>query len=187
MRYIDRLKKEILWIGVFIAIIWLVFFLDQLLPFEHLGLRPRSFFGLIGIGAMTFLHGSWGHIIANTLPLITLLFLLVSSRSNSAVIVFFIMMLGGLLLWLLGGSGSVHIGASLLVFGLIGFLLTTGLFFERQFLSLLISLFVLFSYGGSLVIGVLPVQEGVSWEGHLYGFIAGIVVAYLNNKKLNLV
>ena len=185
MKYIDRLKQEILWIGVFIVIIWLVFLLDQFLPLENLGLRPRNTFGLIGVAAMTFLHGSWGHIIGNTFPLITLLFLLVSSRANSVVIVFFITILGGLLLWLFGGSGSIHIGASLLVFGLIGFLLTTGLFFERQFLSLLISLFVLFSYGGSLIIGVLPVQIGVSWEGHLYGFIAGVVVAYLNKKKLS--
>ena len=186
MNYIDRLKREILWIGMFIAIIWLVFFLDQILPLESFGLRPRNIFGLTGVAAMTFLHGSWSHIMSNTFPLVTLLFLLVSSRANSAAIVIFITIFGGLLLWLLGGSGSIHIGASLLVFGLIGFLLTTGLFFERQALSIMVSLLVLFSFGGSLVIGVLPIQEGVSWEGHLYGFIAGIIVAYLNKKKLSL-
>ena len=185
MSYIDRLKREIGWICLFIIIIWLVFFVDQILPLERLGLRPRSVFGLIGVGAMTFLHGSWSHIISNTFPLATLLFLLVSSRANSAAIVVFITIFGGLLLWLFGGSGFIHIGASLLVFGLIGFLLTTGLFFERQVLSLMISLFVLFSYGGSLIIGVLPVQEGVSWEGHLYGFVAGVLVAYLNKRKLS--
>ena len=184
MKYFQRLKREILWIGVFLGIIWLVFLLDQFLPLESYGLRPRNIFGLTGVAAMTFLHGSLGHIMSNTVPLITLLILLASSRANSVLIVILITILGGLLLWLFGFSGRIHIGASLLVFGLIGFLITSGLFFERKFVSLLISAFVLFSYGGSLVIGVLPVQQGVSWEGHLYGFVSGVVVAYLNKKKL---
>ena len=140
-------------------------------------------FGLFGVVAMTFLHGDLGHIMSNTFPLVTLLFLLASSKANSAYIVIAITIVGGILLWLLGGSGSTHIGASLLVFGLIGFLLATGLFFERQIWTIAISCFVLLSYGGSLVVGILPIQQGVSWEGHLYGFIAGVMVAYAHNKK----
>ena len=172
-----NIKDEFRNIALFVGLIWLVFVFDLILPLEKLGLIPRSLQGLIGIVSMTFLHGSFAHIIGNTLPLVTLLALLAGSRANSKEIVIMIVLLGGVLLWLFGRSQSIHIGASLLIFGLASFLMVSG-FIEKRTVPLLISLFVAFSYGGTLFMGMLPWQEGVSWDGHLFGAIAGVAVAY---------
>ena len=172
-----NIKDEFKNIAIFIALIWLVFIFDLVLPLEKLGLIPRSLQGLIGIVSMTFLHGNFAHIIGNTLPLATLLALVAGSRANSKEIVIMIMLLGGVLLWLFGRGQSIHIGASLLIFGLASFLMVSG-FIEKRTVPMLISLFVAFSYGGTLLMGVLPWQEGVSWDGHLFGAIAGVAVAY---------
>lgn len=175
------IKDELTWILGFIACIWLIFILDRFLPLESLGLRPRSLMGLTGIAFISFLHVDLSHICGNTVPLITLLALLAGSRSNSLVTTISIAILGAALLWLFGRGDSIHIGASLLVFGLIGFLLISG-FLEKRFIPLGISLFVLFSYGSILLTGVLP-QQGVSWDGHLFGAISGMIVAWLQNTR----
>lgn len=175
--YQHKIQEEIKSIIVFVGIIWLVFLLDLILPLEKLGLEPRSWHGLIGIFSMPFLHGNFAHIIGNTLPLITLLALLSGSRANSKEIVLMISLLGGTLLWLFGRSNSIHIGASLLIFGLASFLIVSG-FIEKRTVPILISLFVVFSYGGTLLMGMLPFNEGVSWDGHLFGAVAGVGVAY---------
>lgn len=176
-KYTSNIKKEIRHIVIFICLIWVVFIFDLILPLEKLGLVPRSFQGLLGIISMPFLHGNFAHIIGNTLPLITLLALLAGSRAESKTIVMMIALLGGSLLWLLGQGNSIHIGASLLIFGLASFLIVSG-FIEKRTVPILISLFVVFTYGGTLLMGMLPWQEGVSWDGHLFGAIAGVIVAY---------
>lgn len=175
--YTHRIKEEFKSIAGFVALIWLVFAFDIILPLEKLGLAPRSVQGLLGIVSMPFLHGNFTHIMGNTLPLITLLALLAGSRANSKVIVMMIVLLGGSLLWLFGQGKSIHIGASLLVFGLASFLIVSGII-EKRIVPLLISIFVAFSYGGTLFMGMLPWQEGVSWDGHLFGAIAGAFIAY---------
>jgi membrane associated rhomboid family serine protease len=98
--------------------------------------------------------------------------------------------LGGLLLWLFGRNGSdshivSHVGASLLVFGLVTFFLAAA-WFEKRLIPMLIAAVVGFMYGWSTLTGVLPLTKGVSWDGHLCGAIAGVLVAWvqtgLNNK-----
>ena len=184
MSYFNKVKREIAWIATFQFFIWAVFILDQLLPLEAFGLRPRSLFGLIGIPSMAFLHGNLSHILSNTLPLLTLLLLLASFRCKSIPLVIAIVLIGGILLWLVGKPNSIHIGASLLVFGLAGYLITNGLFFQRKVINTIICIIVLFSYGGALFSGFSPWQQGVSWDGHLCGFIAGIAAAYLQSKSI---
>lgn len=99
-----------------------------------------------------------------------------------AIVLFgFLAVLWGLGTWLVGASDSVHIGASGLVFGYFGYLLLAG-FFERRFFSILLSLLVLFAWGG-MIFGVLPGQTGISWEGHLFGFLGGGLSAKLLAKK----
>ena len=176
--YRDEIGKEFKGIILFISIIWLVFIFDLFLPLEKLGLIPRDLQGLLGIISMTFLHTNFAHIMGNTLSLITLLALLAGSRADSKTIIIMIVLLGGSFLWLFGRGQSIHIGASLLVFGLASFLIVSG-FIEKQIIPLLISLFVIFSYGGTLFMGVLPWQEGISWDGHLFGVVAGVFIAYV--------
>ncbi len=160
----------------FIAVIWIVFLLDLFLPLETLGLAPRTARGLIGLVSMPFLHGSLGHILSNSVPLFVLLMLLAGSRAGSLQIVATIILLGGALLWLFGRSG-IHVGASGLVFGLITFLIASGIL-EKRLIPLMVSIIVGFLFGATLLWGVLPTVPGVSWDGHLSGAIGGVVVAY---------
>ncbi len=170
-----RVSAELSWIFSFIALIWIVFLLDHFLPLERFGLVPRHADGLIGIAGMHFLHLNWGHLVSNTIPLLVLMVLLAGSRVNSPSIVISICLVGGVILWLIGRS-SLHIGASLLIFGLASFIIVSG-FIEKRTLPLMMGIIVLLVYGSSLLKGILPIQSGVSFEGHLSGLIAGVVCA----------
>ena len=181
-RNVHELKRDVFGIAVFVGIIWLVFVADRLLPLEQLGLVPRTVQGLIGVVAMPFLHADLTHIIGNTIPLVFTLALLAGSRANSGQIVLLIAVLAGVGLWLFGREAR-HIGASGLVFGLIAFHVFAGIF-ERRFISILVSVVVCFLYAGTLFRGVLPMQPGVSWDGHLIGAAAGVLVALGASKTL---
>ncbi len=177
-----RIREELRWIFAFVSLIWCVFFLDRFLPLETLGLVPRSVSGLVGVGAMTFLHTDFSHLLGNTVPLISLLLLLAGSRANSIAIVCVIAFGGGVLLWAFGRSDTLHIGASLLVFGLVAYLIVSGLL-ERRPMALALSILVAFLYGGTLLGGIMPWQTDISWDGHLFGAIAGVISAFLFNRK----
>ena len=177
-------QQEIKGVIVFVATIWAVFLLEYLLPFNlrSLGVTPRTLGGLVGIPAMPFLHDNLRHITGNTLPLFVLLILLAGSRARSWEVVIGIVLLGGGLLWLCGRSAT-HVGASGLIFGLISFLIVSG-WRERRFVPLAISIAVTFFYGGTLLSGIVPRLGGrVSWDGHLFGAIAGGIVAFLLTRS----
>ncbi len=180
--HIHRIKEEALVIAAFIAVIWLVFAFDIFLPLEKWGLIPRETDGLVGIVAMTFLHGNFQHLLGNTIPLVVLLTLLAGSRADSRKIVLIIILLGGALLWLFGRSHSIHIGASLLVFGLVSFLILSGIL-EKRTIPMIISVVVALVYGASLLQGISPFQSQISWDGHLMGGIAGLFTAWLLVKR----
>ena len=91
---------------------------------------------------------------------------------------------GGLGVWLLGEPNSVHIGASILIYGYLGFLLLRG-YFQKNFPSIALSVFVAIVYGG-LIWGVFPSQMGVSWQGHLFGFVGGAIAAKMVAKEKNI-
>jgi len=173
-------QQEIKGVIAFLAIIWGVFLLEYVAPFDltSYGVVPRTWTGLIGIPAMPFLHANVQHIVSNSLPLLVLLLLLAGSNARSWLVVLEVVVLGGALLWLFGRPAS-HIGASGLIFGLIAFLIVSGLL-ERRLVPLAICAIVTFLYGGSLLLGVVPrVGTHVSWDGHLCGAVAGATVAYL--------
>lgn len=174
----NRVGEEIEGVFGFLGVIWAVFLVSFVVPsIDRFGVVPRTAGGLIGIAAMPFLHASFAHLLGNTVPLFILLTLLAGSRARSWTIAAGIGFLGGFLLWIFGRPAN-HVGASGLVFGLITFLIASGLL-ERRPISLLISACVGFFYGGSLVFGVIPgLQSGVSWDGHLCGAVAGILSAY---------
>lgn len=181
-RNVHTIKRDFIGIAIFLVAIWAVFALDRFLPLEKYGLVPRDMGGLIGIIAMPFLHGDFGHLMGNTVPLAVTLFLLAGSRADSGAIVVLITLLGGLGLWLFGRT-ALHIGASGLVFGLIAFHIFAGIF-EKRLRSIIITLIVGVTYAGVLFKGVIPGQQGVSWDGHLFGAIAGGLVALVTSKLL---
>ncbi|CCQ59760.1 hypothetical protein CWATWH0401_1791 [Crocosphaera watsonii WH 0401] len=116
--------------------------------------------------------------ISNTVPFLVLGWLVMLQETSDFWIVTAITMLvGGLGVWLFASPSSVHIGASILIFGYLGFLLLRG-YFQRNFISIFLSVVVAFFYGG-LVLGVLPSAPGISWQGHLFGFLGGILAAKL--------
>ena len=167
-------------IAVTLAVMWIVEILDTVALDDRLqgnGIRPRSVDGIDGIVWSPFLHGGFRHLISNTIPFAILsgLVLVRGVRrwmAASAVII----VLGGALVWLLAlGSNEVHIGASGWVFGLFGFLVASA-WFERRPVSIVLAIVAVMLYGGTILFGFLP-RPGLSWEGHLFGFIAGVVAA----------
>jgi len=141
---------------------------------DQYGLRPRDPDGLVGIGTSPFLHGGFGHLIANTAPFLLMGFVIALGGAMRVVLVTAIVALvGGVGTWLLAPGATLHIGASGLVFGYAGYLLSRG-FFNRRVLDLAVALVVALIWGGGLLVGLLP-QAGVSWQGHLFGAVGGIV------------
>ncbi len=181
--HVHRIREELPLVLTFIAVIWGVFLLDRFLPLENFGLVPRDTSGLVGIVAMPFLHGDLGHILSNTFPLLVLMLLLAGSKGDSRLIVVTIILLSGVLLWLFGRGASLHIGASGLVFGLAVFLIVSG-FLERRIVPMMVALVVVFLYGSSLLSGIMPFQKGVSWDGHLFGGLAGGFTAWFWVRQL---
>ncbi|MHA7649539.1 rhomboid family intramembrane serine protease [Mycobacterium sp. ML4] len=172
----------------FVALLYVVELLDQLSGgrLDRNGIRPLTTDGLWGIVFAPVLHANWQHLIANTVPMLVLGFLMtLAGLSRFVWATAIIWILGGLGTWLIGNVGSScgptdHIGASGLIFGWLAFLLVFGIF-VRQVWDIIIGLVVLFAYGGVLL-GALPVLGvcgGVSWQGHLCGAIAGVMAAYL--------
>lgn len=148
---------------------------------NSLGIRPRTSIGLLGILFSPFLHSSWEHLIANTLPFFILgWFVMLSGIKQFFIITIFILFFGGLGTWLLGRPYTIHVGASGVVFGYLGFLLIHS-YFTNDGLSIVLTLLVGFMYGSSLW-GIFPTEERISWEGHLFGLLAGVVIAGLLEK-----
>lgn len=164
-----------------LAIMWAVEVVDWLLPvagLDGLGIRPRTEGGLLGILLSPFLHVGFGHLLSNSPPFLLLGGLVMTGgRRRFLLLSLWVTIIGGGGVWLLGGGGTVHLGASLLIFGYLGFLLSRGIV-ERRAGGVLLSAGLLAGYGGMLY-GLLPGQPGISWLGHLCGFLAGIAGAWL--------
>jgi membrane associated rhomboid family serine protease len=186
-------RQELWGVLAFVAVVWAVFLVGRLVDLSSLALIPRYLVRLHGIATMTFLHGDWRHLVGNTFPLMILLALLAGSRARSPMIVMAIILTSGGLLWLFGRNGTpaeprAHLGASVLVFGLVTFLVLSGIL-ERRLGPLLISIVVGFLYGGMVLWEVLMLRplfspdKNISWEGHLAGAVGGILVAYLWNAS----
>ena len=172
----------------FVALLYLIELIDQLTrhSLDANGIRPLEADGLWGVIFAPVLHESWQHLMANTVPLLILGFLMtLAGLSRFVWATAIVWILGGFGTWLIGDVGSScgptdHIGASGLIFGWLAFLLVFGIFVRRM-RDIIIGLIVMFAYGGVLL-GAMPVLGrcgGVSWQGHLCGAIAGVVAAYM--------
>ncbi|HZF55333.1 MAG TPA: rhomboid family intramembrane serine protease [Polyangiaceae bacterium] len=180
-----ELKLQATLLFGFVGLLWAIEIVDAVLfqgSLDRFGVRPRSMEGLVGVAFAPLLHMGFGHLIANTLPLITLGWLIMLRETRDLVVVTVLAALvSGLGTWLIGASHSVHIGASGVIFGYFGFLLLRG-YFERSILSIGLSLAVAAVYGGMLW-GVLPSGYRISWEGHLFGFLGGVLAARMLSRR----
>jgi membrane associated rhomboid family serine protease len=166
-----------------VALCWLVFVVNNLLWHGHLnqyGIIPRHIGSLPGILWAPFLHASFEHLAANTLPLL-ILGAIICARNGSefAMITVAGTLLAGGLTWLFARNAS-HIGASGLIFCLFGYLASLA-YFQRTFGTLILSVVCLLAYGGILK-GILPTSSAISWESHVAGLAAGIVLAWIASK-----
>ncbi len=172
-----------LWVTATIWIVYLANLIIFFAEFKNLGIKPRILEGLIGVPLSPFLHANWGHLISNTIPLFILTFIILHFYKKLWLpVTVFSVLLGGLAVWVFAQSNSIHIGASGVIFSYIGFILFSGIF-RRSFKSIIIGVVILILYGGVLIKGVVPGQEGISWQGHLFGAIAGVIAAYIYRKK----
>jgi membrane associated rhomboid family serine protease len=167
-------------IGGFVALLYVIEFVDTLMDnrLDQEGVQPHDKDGLLGILFAPLLHVGWGHLAANTLPLLLLGFLiLLSGIGHWLEVTAIVWIVGGVGTWLFAPPNTIHLGASVLVFGWLVHLTLRGLF-TRQPGQIVLGLVVLFLYGGVLW-GVLPGQTGISWQGHLFGAIGGALAAWL--------
>ena len=159
--------------------IWTVFWVEVRFQvnLSDYGIYPRTFKGLRGIVFSPFLHGSVEHLYNNTLPLAILSGALVYFyRSVSAKVLLTGIIISGLITWIIGRP-SFHIGASGLIYVLASFIFFKGIF-TKHFRLVALSMLIVFIYGGMLWY-IFPIKEGISWEGHLGGFITGLALAFI--------
>jgi membrane associated rhomboid family serine protease len=175
---VSQALRPYLVVAAMAAAMWLVELIDLMpgVDLDQWGIRPRQLSGLIGVFTAPFLHAGFGHLIGNTIPFLVLGCLVASGGTQRFVQVTVIVGLcSGLGTWLIGGANSDHIGASGLVFGYLTYLLTRGIF-ARHLGLILVGLVVGFFYAG-LFWGLFP-KQGISWQGHVFGAVGGVVAAW---------
>jgi membrane associated rhomboid family serine protease len=171
-------KQQVSTLSATVGATWTAFVVNGIAggALMQYGVIPRTQTGLRGILFAPFLHANMQHLIANTIPFLAMGWLVMLRDARHFLPVTLFAMLGsGLMAWLLGAPGSVHIGASGVVFGYFGFLLLGG-WYARSFMSITLSILVAVLWGG-LILGIAPGQVGISWQSHLGGFMAGVLAA----------
>lgn len=142
------------------------------------GIQPREMDGLDGVLWAPLLHAGWQHLVANTVPVLVLGFFVLSAGIAQFVAVTAVVwIVGGAGTWLIAEGGYTHLGASVLVFGWMAFLLVRG-FYARSAGQITLAVMLFLLWGGMLW-GVLPGTPGVSWQGHLFGALGGLLAARL--------
>lgn len=177
---VGEIKAQVTILGIAVGLMWGLEILDIFLggALNRFGIRPHSLIGLRGILFAPFLHGNLVHLLLNTIPFVVMgWFVMLRRTSDFFTVTAIVMLISGFGVWLFASPFTNHIGASGVVFGYFGFLLSRG-YFERSFSSIAMSLVVGLLYGG-MIWGVFPIRYGISWQGHLFGFIGGIVAAWL--------
>ncbi|MFH8566900.1 rhomboid family intramembrane serine protease [Streptomyces sp. NPDC017993] len=175
-----RAKPAICLMLGWVALLWLLEGLDVATgnALDSFGIQPRDPAELVDVVPAAFLHFGFGHLSANTLPLLLLGFVaaLRSGVRRFLAVVLLIILASGLGVWLTAPPQSNTAGASGVVFGLFGYLVVRG-FIDRKLLDIGIGVVVAAVYG-SLVWGALPTDSGISWQGHLFGLLGGVLAAF---------
>lgn len=168
--------------ALFVFIIWFVYWLEYKFGynFNRLGVYPRTWKGLQGIFLSPFIHSGPQHLFNNTTPLFVLsASLLYFYKRIAFPVLFFGLILTGLTTWLIARP-AFHIGASGIIYLLVSFIFFSGIF-RKYYRLVALSLIIVFLYG-SMIWYIFPVKDGISWEGHLSGFLVGLLFAFIFRK-----
>lgn len=166
------------------AVMWVAEIADQVLDgrLDANGIEPRDVDGLDGIVFAPFLHGGFDHLIGNTIPFLLLGFAIaIGGIARVATVTMIVALVGGLGTWLIAPSNTVHIGASGIVFGYASYLVARGLY-SRSVAQIALGVAVLAVWGTTLLQGLVP-EDGISWQGHLFGAVGGVVAARLLHRR----
>lgn len=175
-----HLLRHAVILGTIVAVLWLIEMFDWLVvrgALDGLGIQPRTLSGLQAIVVAPWLHAGFGHLLANTIPFVVLgWFVMLRRTTDFFVVALATLLASGLGIWLFGGASTIHLGVSGVIFGFFGYLLARG-YYERSIVAIVMAALAFLIYGG-MMWGMLPLQQGVSWQGHLFGFVGGVLVAY---------
>jgi membrane associated rhomboid family serine protease len=174
----DDRRRALLLVAGTAAVMWLLEIIDAVsgANLDRYGIEPRDADGLVGIATAPFLHGGVGHLLGNTVPFLVLgAVIALSGLVRVLAVAAITMLVGGLGTWLVAPAGTEHIGASGVVFGFAAYLIARGAF-SRRLLHLAAGVAVVAVYGGTLLLGLVP-TPGVSWQGHLFGGLGGLLAA----------
>jgi membrane associated rhomboid family serine protease len=174
-----RFRQALAGVALYIGLLWVIELLDSgfALHLTRFGVFPRTGHGLWGVMFAPLIHGSWQHLISNSLALLVLGVVLLYGYPRASRSVIALVWLGsGLGVWLFA-RGSYHFGASGLAHGLMFFIFVSGIL-RRDRLSIALSLIVFFLYGG-MVATIFPQQPGISHESHFFGAVMGVIAAFV--------
>lgn len=174
----DSRRSGLIAVALMATLMWVLEIVDAGLGgrLDGFGIEPREVDSLPGVVVAPFLHAGFGHLISNTVPLLVLGALIAFSGLVRVLkVTAIVVLVGGLGTWLVAPASTLHLGASILVFGYAAYLIARGLF-DRRAAYLLVGVVVAFVYGSALLIGLVP-RPGISWQGHLFGAIGGLVAA----------
>jgi len=176
--------RGIVLVAAIAAVMWVVEIADQIDDgrLERHGIVPRSTDGLEGIAFAPFLHAGWDHLIGNTLPFLVLgAAIALGGAARVAVVTVIVAVVGGLGTWLVAPANTIHIGASGIVFGYAAYLIARGVF-SRRLVQIGLGLLVVAVWGTTLLNGLAP-ADGISWQGHLFGAVGGVLAAWLLDSR----
>lgn len=168
-----------------VALLWLLEVVDTVSghALDGLGITPRTASELVDVVPAAFIHFGFGHVAANSVPLLVLGFLAaLGGLRRFAAVCALIVVADGLGVWLIAPAHTNTAGASGLIFGLFGYLVVTG-FVERRPLGILAGVLVAAVWGTTILTGLAPTQTGISWQGHLIGLISGVAAAFVFRRR----
>lgn len=177
-------QQALVLVAAMVAVMWVLESVDQLADgrLDTYGVEPRDTDGLVGILTAPFLHVGFGHLVANTVPFVVLgAAIALSGLARVLAVTALVAVIGGLGTWLIAPADTEHLGASGLVFGYASYLIARGIF-SRRLVHLAVGVVVAGVYGTTLLLGLLP-EEGVSWQGHLFGAIGGVTAARILDAR----
>ena len=166
------------------AVMWVVEVADQIADgrLDAYGIEPRDVDGLDGVVFAPFLHAGFDHLIGNTIPFVLLGFAIaLGGVARVAIVTVIVALVGGLGTWLVAPANTVHIGASGIVFGYAAYLVARGVY-SRSAMQIGLGVVVLVVWGTTLLRGLVP-EDGISWQGHLFGAIGGVLAARLLHRR----